>query len=331
MSTHSVKIIEIGELKPHANADKLEIIPVGGWHAVARKGQFKAGDRAVYIEPDYVVPTTRPEFAFLAKDGKDAHRLKAVRLRGELSFGLIIPVPDGLACEPTGADVMDALGIVRWVARPKPFRSGGDDHEMPSTDAPRVFAPKFDIENVLNFPDMLVPGEDVVISEKVDGANMKAVCAGGVFFMGSRNRWLRPDRDHFQSRVCANHPEIEAWCRANPGTVLYGEVYGPVQALRYGLTEPRFVAFAAMQPDGVWVDQEPLRAGLADVGVPTAPVVFHGPFDLAEVRRVAELDSFVGPKGHMMEGVVIVPGTERRDPNIGRVAFKYISNRFWVS
>jgi hypothetical protein len=35
------------------------------------------------------------------------------------------------------------------------------------------------------------------------------------------------------------------------------------------------------------------------------------------------------PQGHMMEGVVIVPERERRDENIGRVALKHISNRYW--
>jgi RNA ligase (TIGR02306 family) len=106
MSTHSVNIVEIAEVLPHANAERLEIIPVGGWQAVVRKGQFAVGDRAVYIEPDYTVPTARPEFAFLAKEGRDRHRLKAVRLRGALSFGLLIPVPDELNGVLPGDDVM---------------------------------------------------------------------------------------------------------------------------------------------------------------------------------------------------------------------------------
>ena len=82
MSTHSVNIIEIGEVLPHDNAERLEIVPVGGWRAVVKKGQFTRGDRAVYIEPDYTVPTTHPDFAFLAREGRDRHRFKAVRLRG---------------------------------------------------------------------------------------------------------------------------------------------------------------------------------------------------------------------------------------------------------
>lgn len=66
MSTHSVNIIEIKEVRAHENAERLEIVPVDGWQAVVKKGQFKVGDEAVYIQPDYTVPTARPEFAFLA-------------------------------------------------------------------------------------------------------------------------------------------------------------------------------------------------------------------------------------------------------------------------
>ena len=94
MSTHSVTVIEIKEVRPHDNAERLEIVPIGGWQAVVKKGQFKLGDRAIYIQPDYTVPTARPEFAFLAKEGRSRHRLKAIRLRGVLSYGLLISVPE---------------------------------------------------------------------------------------------------------------------------------------------------------------------------------------------------------------------------------------------
>lgn len=39
MSTHSVNIIEIAEVRRHQNAERLEIVPVGGWQAVVKKGQ----------------------------------------------------------------------------------------------------------------------------------------------------------------------------------------------------------------------------------------------------------------------------------------------------
>lgn len=308
-----------------------EIVPVGGWQAVTKKGQFKPGSRAVYIEPDYVVPTASPLFSFLAKDGRDNHRLRAVRLRGALSFGLLIDVPDALQGRDVGDDVMVDLGVSRYEPPVRPFKGGSDGHELPEAECPRVFAPKYDLENIQNFMGVIGAGERVVVTEKVDGANARYVHAGGRLYMGSRGRWLRHDADHFWSRALAVTPGISHWCAAREGVVLYGEVYGPVQSLKYGLSEPRFVGFSALRADGTWMDSGPLHRSLANAGIPHVPRLFEGPFDMDAIRALAESDSKIGPAGHLMEGVVIVPEVERRHDVVGRVAFKHISARFWES
>lgn len=324
MSTHSVNVIEISEVRPHGNAERLEIVPVGGWQAVVRKGQFSVGDRAVYIQPDYTVPTARPEFSFLARDGKERHRLKAVRLRGALSFGLLIPVPDDLAGRALGNDVMADLGIERY--EPPVVMSGAD--EIPADQCPKTYASKFDVEALANFPGVIPDGEPVLVTEKIHGGNARYLVEDGVFFMGSRTRWLKPDVAHHWKRAADADPRIEAWCRAHPGVVLYGEVYGAVQSLKYGM-KPGNVGFAAFAASdkGEWIDTLAL---IDDETLPTAPLVYCGPFS-SDVLALAEQDSSVpgAGAGHMREGLVIVPERERRDDHIGRVALKHISNRYW--
>lgn len=328
MSTHSVNVISIEAVLPHANAERLEIVPVGGWQAVVKKGQFRPGDRAVYIQPDYTVPTARPEFSFLAKDGKDRHRLRAVRLRGALSFGLLIPVPEDVADADVGACVMERLGVARYEPPVKAFRGGGDDQQLPEADWPSVYAPKFDIESIQNFLDAIQEGEPVVATEKLHGANARYLWHDGRLFIGSRTRWLKPDAVNDWSRAVT--PEMRAWLEANPDTTLFGEVYGPVQSLKYGLTEARFAAFAALKND-IWLNVPELFMSLDAAGVARVPVVYSGPFDFDQIKVLAETDSRVGGAGHMMEGVVIVPAVERHDPDFGRVALKHISARYWES
>lgn len=327
MSTHSVNIIEIAAILPHTNAERLEIVPVNGWQAVVKKGQFAPGDHAVYIEPDYTVPTARPEFAFLAKEGRERHRLKAVRLRGALSFGLLIPVPDELNSYPVGANVMASLGIERYEPPVKLARSD----ELPEAEWPQVYSSKFDVENIKKFPAVLQPGEPVIVTEKIHGANARYLSAGGIFYIGSRSNWLKPDVGHPWKRAAETDVRIQAWCEAHPGVVLYGEIYGAVQSLKYGTKqgEVRFAAFAALSA-GEWLDTEQL---IADETLPTVPVVYRGPFDIDVIAAAAEADSSVpgAEPGHMREGVVIVPARERRNDDIGRVALKLISNRYWES
>lgn len=327
MSTHNVQVVEIREVRPHDNAERLEIIPVGGWQAVVKKGMFKVGDRAVYIEPDYTVPTTRPEFSFLAKDGKDRHRLKAVRLRGVLSYGLLIPVPDELAGVPVSANVMEELGIERY--EPPVTSAGADD--LPADQWPEVYSSKFDIESLQNHPGLFRDGESVIITEKIHGANARYVFSGDAFYIGSRTRWLKPDVNHIWKRAADRTPELEEFCRRFPGLVVYGEIYGSVQSLKYGaaLGEVHFRAFAALDK-GRWCDMGALF-GLFDLHkVPTAPILYEGPFSEAVVKAIAEADSKLCD-GQMMEGVVITPVMDRRDDAIGRVALKHISARYWES
>lgn len=330
MSTHAVNVVEIEKVMPHPNADRLELTEIGGWQVVIRKGDFKPGDRGIYIEPDYVIPTNRPEFSFLAKPGKDQHRLKAVRLRGELSFGLLIPVPDHLDSPQIGANVMDDLGITRY--EPPAERVGTHADELAHDRWPDTYAPKFDIESLKNFPYILYDNEQVVVTEKVHGANARYTWMNGEFFMGSRNRWVKPDASHIWSRAVADNPAIIEWCKAHEGCVLYGEVFGGVQGLKYGLgNSVRFVGFAAVD-NGRWFNQLILFATLVAFGIPHAPVIYTGPFNMETIRELAEQDSVVSLEpGHMMEGVVVVPVTERFNANIGRVALKHISNRYWES
>ena len=80
-------IQKIDEIKPHPNADSLELAKIGGWQVVVKKGEFKSGDLCVYCEIDCLMPE-KPEFEFL----RSKHfRIKTIKLRGEISQGIAFP------------------------------------------------------------------------------------------------------------------------------------------------------------------------------------------------------------------------------------------------
>lgn len=330
MSTHEVPVIRITEVRKHPNADSLDIIPIGGWQVVSRSGQFRPGDLAVYIQPDYVVPTAQPEFSFLAKPGKDTHRLKAIRLRGELSFGLLIPFKPEYAAYgyQAGDNIIDFLAITRYEppqSRPRPA------DQISPHDVPKLPIPRFELENYNNFPEWIIPGEHVVMTEKIHGANARYVFHNGTFFVGSRGRWLKPDGDHAWARACT--PAMREWCEAHPDHVLFGEIYGAVQSLKYGIGERGEVAFMAFSVfDAVHGTFWSLGDVMAlDGFINVVPLVYSGPFNPDLLAR-AEDDTRVttAKAGHMSEGLVIVPIKERRAPDGTRVALKYISQRYWL-
>ena len=84
---------KIKEVLVHPNADKLEIVKVLGWQCVSRKGEFQPGDLCVYFEIDSLIPITEWSRFLGDKNKPDAPvRLKTIRLRGELSQGLAMPL-----------------------------------------------------------------------------------------------------------------------------------------------------------------------------------------------------------------------------------------------
>jgi hypothetical protein len=105
-------IQKIVEIRPIAGADKIEIASVLGWECVvAKSNNFKVGDLVIYIETDSILPDM-PHFEFMRKR---KFRVKAIKLRGVYSYGLILPLPilpnDNYK---EGDDVTKILGIEKY-------------------------------------------------------------------------------------------------------------------------------------------------------------------------------------------------------------------------
>lgn len=124
---HKAPIVRIPEPRVHTNADTLELFDILGYQVVAKKGNFKPGDLAVYVQPDSVVPQTEPFKwiweAYVGTDGvapAKRRRITVKKLRKEYSEGLLMPVSDfGIvlpALMTEGMEVSDILGITHYNA-----------------------------------------------------------------------------------------------------------------------------------------------------------------------------------------------------------------------
>jgi RNA ligase (TIGR02306 family) len=117
-------IRKISIIEPIEGADKIELATVDGWKVIVAKNVgHKVGDLVVYCEIDSFLPI-RDEFEFLRKssykkmsDGSEGFRLKTIRLRGQLSQGLLLPISvlDEYKYLPLeGDDVTEILGIIKY-------------------------------------------------------------------------------------------------------------------------------------------------------------------------------------------------------------------------
>jgi len=171
------KIIKIDE---HPNADVLELATIKGWRCVVKKGEFKSGDLCVYFEVDSVLPE-KSEFEFLRKacwnKRYKGFRLRTIRLRGQVSQGLALPVSilpfniwdiEGEEFADSyciGYDLTELLGVVKYVPEIPACLSGKAKGSFPD------FIPKTEEERVENSADLLknFKNEMIYITEKLDG------------------------------------------------------------------------------------------------------------------------------------------------------------------
>lgn len=312
MSEFHIQVVRIGPMQRHENADTLSITQIhGGYPCIVRTGELNEGDTAVYIPVDALVPVADPRFAFLApKASAGWFRVKALRLRGIFSMGLLIPADPGWA---VGQDVRALLGVEKWEP-PEPAAEDDDD-----TD-PGIL-PAYDIEGLRRWPDILQEGEEVFLTEKVHGANGRAVWHEGRLHIGSRTRFKKPAGSTTWA-IVARQFNLAEKLRDQPYAIYY-EVYGAVQDLRYGLGNgmARMAVFDVLDWKARrWLDVDEAAAFVAGIGLPAVPALHRGPWSMALCPLAEGATSLGG--GHVREGFVVRPVRERFDARIGRVILK---------
>ena len=320
MSTFSVTVVRVGAVSRHPNADTLSLTEVRGCPVVLRTGSFAEGDLAVYVPVDAVVDTTVPELAFLAADGKTTTRVRAKRLRGTFSMGLLVAPPDGAQ---EGDDLAERLRVVKW-EEPEPVSMAGEQARAPS-----LLVPTYELEAWRHYGSLLFDArEPVIVTEKLHGTNGRFVVdAAGNLHVGSHRTWKQVDGTTVWARVAEQYGLREKLAR-HPGLVFFGEVYGSgVQDMTYGhgagrLSLAFFDVFDSVTGD--YLSHAAAEALLDELSLPTVPVLYRGPLDVALLSRLAEEDSV---HGGIREGVVVRPVVERVSMAV-RCALKVVSERY---
>ncbi|WP_030265705.1 RNA ligase (ATP) [Streptomyces sp. NRRL B-24484] len=318
----------------HPNADALELAQIGLYRAVVAKGAYRTGETAVYIPEQAVLPAALIEELGLTGRlaGSNTDRVKAVRLRGELSQGIVcrpadLADVDLAAAAESGEDFAERLGITKW-RPPVPTQMNGDVEAAPD------LLPWVDIENLKRFPTVFEPGEPVVVTEKVHGScclvtyhaesGEVQVSSKGI---GAQGLALKEDDTNLYWRAVRAHgvPEVAAALAERIGASrvgVFGEVFGAgVQDLSYGAsgrTElPGYAVFdvsAVVDGQLRWLD----AAEVLDGELPVVPELWRGPYDQAVVLELADgRETVSGKELHIREGVVVRTRTERYSPVTG--------------
>lgn len=319
-------IRKIDAIHPIEGADAIEAAVVGGWTVVVKRGEFTAGDLAVYLEIDSWVPTELAPFLSKGQapreyNGVKGERLRTVKLRGQVSQGLLLPWTVG----GEGDDLTENLGIQKWEA-PIPAQLAGQVRgNFPG------FISKTDQERIQNLTKELEQWQDNPqftweVTEKLDGSSMTVYVRDEDEGVCSRNLDLKLDENNSFWKVAIRENLIEKIRRTGRNLALQGELIGEgIQKNPYNIKGQEFHLFDIYDIDrGDYMTPLERRTFCGTHGIKHVPV-FAKEMVISEfvqgLLTMAEGKSVLNTKAER-EGLVFKCNT------FGGPTFKVISNSF---
>lgn len=346
---------EIIRIFTHPSADNLSLCKVGSYQVVVQKGLYNDGDEVIFApEKSILTGDIKNEFEkYLAGPTKD--RVKAVRLRGEISSGIIIPkflVPN-MSDYPIGLDISELLGITHYEP-PIPTQLAG---KVKTYDMP--FVGYHDCEHVGVYVNDLIDGERVVITEKLHGSqfilahnvdvNETIVSSKGLL----KNGLTIEESDDNAYWIASKNENLIDKIRQNfeSGVIqIFGEVIPIQSGYTYGQTKPTVRIFD-VRLNGESIPYDVVPTDLRDIWV---PIVFDGNINLDKkeivifsdperginktkidfilpsfIQKMAEVKERVsGNELHWAEGLVIRPYIDRNAKDGTKLRLKILSKYY---
>jgi len=325
-------IRKIDAIDPIEGADAIEVATVGGWKVVVKKNEFKVDELAVYFEIDSWVPNELAPFLTKGTEpreynGVKGERLRTVKLRGQISQGLLLPL------EPTckniesllfeDLDVSVPLNVQKW-ERPIPAQLAGQVRGnfpalVPKTDQERI-------QNLSKQFDKFM--EDTwSVTEKLDGSSCTFYLDDeDQFHVCSRNLDLKEDENNSFWKTAKKY-DIEGIVRRNnmKGMAIQGEMIGEgIQGNQYKVVLDFYVYDMYNTRTGEYILPSQLKAACERLGLNHVPILAEG---------VTLVGSSIQTILSEAEGKSRLNGSEReglvyRSETIHNLSWKVISNKW---
>jgi len=344
----------VNDVSPIEGADAIEVATVDSWKVVVRKGEVTVGSLVVYFEIDSWIPTTLAPFLSKGPPKKyqeiEGEKLKTIKLRGQISQGLIMNVNDITKTIPDfeakvseanngetikeGQDVSDILGILKWEL-PSSMGRFQTKGNFPS------FIPRTDQERIQNLTKKFseIKGEKWEVTEKYDGSSMTV--------------YYSKHGDDVQEGVCSRNLDLKRECEeggpvnsfweiaireklleklreSGLNIAIQGELVGEkINNNIYKLTSRNFWLFDVFDIDnGRYFSPDERQAFAKKYEINHVPVLFND-FEFPEEMKIDEVLKFAEGKS------VLNPKTEREGlvfKNSGQgESFKVNSNHYLIN
>jgi RNA ligase (TIGR02306 family) len=346
MSIFAVTVERIAQVWEHTNAERLEMARLASmsYQFVIAKGSYKQGDLVVYFPIDSVMSAPIIEAIGLTGKlaGSNRDRVKTVRLRGEISQGIVaspdalIPDWNGGANYHEGQDITVLLGVTKYEPPAVPSQHG---LLVPLPQMVSVY----DIEGAERFGEQVeqyLLDAPVMITEKAEGSHFSvSLYADGDIAVSQRRFRIEPvdGPEHDWHKVARTSglidklPDLKAEVERLLGhavevVTVRGEMIGTgIQGNYYKLPAPQVMVFE-IEANGEPLDADHYLALVEQFEIETVPLLANNTTlrEWLAGRTLAEASngiSLINPT-LMREGIVIRPMVEVRNDLLGRVIIK---------
>ena len=324
MSTFKVEVVEIAEVINHPNADKLDILKLVGmdYQVISVKDNFKVGDLAFYFPIESVIPDewiTKFEI-----NNYYDKKIRAIKLRGIFSEGLLIAVNKIDNSAKLGDDYTEYFGVTKYEYKiPDNLKSKFSGNILTPIGMYKFPAP----EHYKRYSDVLIDGEEIVITEKIHGTNFSVLINEDEIRIASHNVFLTNDEANKDVVYIRAYNEFIKDKNLPINTQIYGEIYG-VQDIKYGKKNGDIgLALFAVKRNGRFINYYDFIDFCTNYNLTIVPLLYIGEYDKSLLSKYNNADSVLS-SDCLMEGIIIQPVKERSDIKMNRVCLKLISDRY---
>lgn len=325
----------IKSLKPHPNADRLELAQILGWQSVVQKGIHQEGNKVVFIVIDSIVPKCSWSEFLIDKNNPDKPiRLKMIKLRGEHSAGIVLPLSlfsEDFQSYEVGTDVTEILKVKKYVKEIPAYLAGENVGNFPSH-----LASKTDEDNGLSHPEVVqeVIKESVTITLKLDGSSCSIIVENGEIKEVCSRNLSKKETENNGFWKAARKLRIPKGFTG----VIQGEICGPgIQKNPLKLSDIELFVFQIKKEDQVYMKYQEMK-GFCNVEMQCAvvpliadDVSFAGSNleeALSKLQDLADLQSYPTSK-EAAEGIVVRPKSYSKSYESRRpMGFKILNRNY---
>lgn len=325
----------ISNIEPIKGADKIELATILGWKVVIKKGQFNINDKCIYIEIDSLLPN-KPEYEFLKSScwraDVNAYRIKTIRLRGQISQGLALPLESKYNEMEIGTDLTDLMEIKKY-----------ENDELLSNDSHMAFhheVPKTSLFRIQNIYDKVIHNwkdKTFYITQKLDGISFTIIKENGEITLYSKDIKLEEkNNENYIYYDCFEEFNILEKLKNVDNIAIQGEIIGPnCNKNHHKLSDLDFYVYSIYELNNhIFLNFNELKEKITNLGLKMTPIIndnyklSDNNHTLDDLLNLSYGQCLITPSV-MREGLVFKLIIDEYDNDIhDRIQFKIISNEY---